>query len=233
MENGHMSQKSSLGPRWEKTSIFFDFFKSFRKWRKSSYFHSRTTKIYKFTHWDGKWAHEWIEPKKVPRSVVVKRSNFFDLDEEWAHEWIEPKNFPRSEVGENFNFFDFFKSFRKWRKSSYSHSRTSKIYKFIHLDGKWAHDWIEPKTFLKSAVGEKLNLFDFLKSFRKWRISSYSHSRTTKIYKFTHLDGKWAHEWIEPKKFPRSAVGENFNFFRFFEKFSKMKNILIFSLQDK
>ena len=34
------------------------------------------------------------------------------------------------------------------------------------------------------------------------------------------------------QKVPQVAVGENFNFFYFFEKFSKMKKIIIFSLQD-
>ena len=155
------AKKSSPGPWVVNTS-------SFQKWRNSWFSHSRTTKIYIFTHLDGKWTHEWIEPKKFPRSVV----------------------------GENFNFFDFLKSFWKWRKSSYSHSRTSKIYEFTHLYGKWAQEWIEPEKFPRSTIGENFNFFDFLKSFRKWKKSSYSHSRTTKIYKFTHLDGELAHEWI-------------------------------------
>ena len=234
---------------------FFDFLKSFRKWRKSSYPHSRTTKIYKFTHLDGKWAHEWFDPK----------------------------GFPRSAVGENFNFFDFLKSFRKWRKSSYPHSRTTKIYKFTHLDGKWAHEWFDPKGFPRSAVGENFNFFDFLKSFRKWRKSSYPHSRTTKIYTNSliwmengHMSDltpksspgpRWAKTsifsifwkvfeneenhhiltlgqlkytnsliwkmgtWvIWPQRVPQVRGGRKLQFFRFSEKFSKMKKIIISSL---
>ena len=34
---------------------FFDFLKSFRKWRKASYFHFNTINILKFTHLDDKW----------------------------------------------------------------------------------------------------------------------------------------------------------------------------------
>ena len=309
MENGHMSglrQKSSRSAVGDN----FNFFSIFRKWRKSSYCHSMTTKIYKFAHLDGKCAHEWIEPKKFPvrggrklqffrffeneenphiltpeqlkytnsliwmenghmsklrqkssPAPLSAKTSIFSIfwkvfeNEENPHIltpgqlkytnsliWMENgymselshKTFPRSAVAENFNFFDFLKSFRKWRKSSYSHHRMTKIYKLTHLDGKWVHEWIEQKKFPRSEVGENFNFFDFLKSSRKWRKSSYSHSKTTKIYKFTDLDGKWAHEWIEPKTFPSSTggVGGDFNFFTIFKEFSKMKKILIFSLQD-
>ena len=34
------------------------------------------------------------------------------------------------------------------------------------------------------------------------------------------------------KKCPQLRGGQKFQFFRFFEKFSKMKKIIIFSLQD-
>ena len=59
-------KKMSLGPGWEKTSIFFDFSKSFQNWRKLSYFHFRTTKISKFTHLEEKDAKEWNTKKNVP-----------------------------------------------------------------------------------------------------------------------------------------------------------------------
>ena len=50
-------------------------------------------------------------------------------------------------------------------------------------------------------------------------------------YKNSLIWMKNVHVWIESKKFPRSGMGENFNFFYFFE-FSKMKKIIIFSLQE-
>ena len=304
------AKKSSPCPRSLNISIFFNFFKSFQKWRKSSYSHSRTTKTYKFTHLDGKWAHEGIEPKKFPRSAVGENLNFFDFlksfqkwrniltprqlkytysltwmenghmselsqksspgprwaktsifsifcevfeNEENPHiltpgkvkytnslTWMEnghmselsQKSSPGLRWAKTSNFFDFFKCFRKWRNSSYSHSRTTKIYKFTHLDGKWAHEWIEPKKFPRPCMGENFNFFDCLKSYRKWRKSSYSHSRTTKIYKFTHLDGEWAHVQLSQKSNPGPLLAK-LQFFRFFKKSSTMKKILIFSLQDK
>ena len=246
IENGHVSElskKTSPGLRWAKTSIFSIFLESFRKWRKSSNFHSRTTKMYKFTHLDGKWAHEWIEPKKFPKSTVGEIFNFFRFfwkvfeNEESPHIltpgqlkytisliWVENghmsklslKSSPGPRWAKTSIFSIFFKSFRKWRKSSYSHSRTTKMYQFTHLNGKWEHERIEPKKYPRSTIGENFNFFDFLKIFWKWRKYSYSHSRTTKMYQFTYLDGKWAHEWIEPKQYTRFAVGENnlFNFLK-------------------
>ena len=156
MENGHMSelsQKSLPGPRWAKTSIFFRFFEKFSKMKNILIF-SLQDKLNIQIHSFGWKMGTWVN---------------------WA------KKLPQIRGGRKLQFFRFFESFRKWRKSSYSHSRTTKIYKFTHLDGKWADEWIETKKFPRSAVGENFNFFDFLKSFWKWRKSSYSHSRTTKI----------------------------------------------------
>ena len=107
------TKKSSPDPRWEKTSIFFIFWKVFENEENP---HSLTPGQLKYTN-----SLSWM-----------KNGHMSELNQ---------KKFPRSAVGENFNFFNFLKSFRKWRKSLYSHSRTTKIYKFTHLDGKWAHNW--------------------------------------------------------------------------------------------
>ena len=101
------AQKMSLGPGWGKTSIFFDFSKSFQNWSRASYFHLRTTKISKYTF-------GWKRSRRVKCA----------------------KNVPRAGVGKNFNFFDFSKSFQNWRKASYCHWRTTKISKYTHLDEK-------------------------------------------------------------------------------------------------
>ena len=100
MENRHMSelnQKSSRGLQWAKTSIFFNFLKSFRKGKRTLYSHSRK----------------------------IKHTNPLIWMENGHMSELSQKRFPRPAVGENFNFLDFLKSFRKWRKSSYSHSRTT------------------------------------------------------------------------------------------------------------
>ena len=64
------------------------------------------------------------------------------------------KNVPRAGVGKNFNFFDFSKSFRNWRKASYFHFRTTKIWKFTHLDGKAAKEWNAQKMSLGPGWGK-------------------------------------------------------------------------------
>ena len=259
MENGHMSelsQKSSPSPRWAKISIFSIFWKVFENeenpsiltpgqlkytnsfiWMENGHMTELSLKISS----NPRWAKTWIcsiflkvfENEEYPHILTpgqLKYTNSLIWMQNGHMSELSQKSSPGPQWAKISIFSIFLKSFQEWRISSYSHSRTSKIYKFIHLDGKWAHEWIEPKKFPRSAVGENFIFFYFLKSFRKWRKSSYSHSRTTKIYKFTHSDGKLAHERIEQKKFPWSAVGKNF--FWFFEKFSDMKKILIFSLQD-
>ena len=67
--------------------------------------------------------------------------------------------------------------------------------------------WIEPK---RSVVGENFNFFDFFKSFQKW----------------IKNDVNWA------KKVPQVCVEWKLQYFRFFEKFSEIKKMIIFSLQD-
>ena len=139
--------RSAVG---ENFSIFY-FLKSFRNWRKSSYFHFNITKILKFTHLEKKCAHVWIEPK-------------MSTGPQWAKT----------------SLFGFLKSLQNWRKSSYFHFNTSKLQKFTHLEENSAHVWIEPKlsTGLRWA---KTKVFNFLKSFRKWRKEPYFHFRTSKI----------------------------------------------------
>ena len=91
--------------------------------------------------------------------------------------------------------------------------------------GTWVN-WAKKVPQIRG--GRKLQFFRFFKKFSKIKkIIIFSGQD-----KFSHLDGEWAHERIEPKKFHQSAVGENFNIFDFFLKFSKMKKILIFSLQN-
>ena len=104
-------QRSTVG----KNFNYFDFSKSFLKWRKSSYSDIRTIQIQKFTSFG------WKMWKCV----------------NWA------KNVHRSAVGENFKFLDFSKNFRKWRKSSYFDIKTTQIQKFTHLDEKCEKVWIE------------------------------------------------------------------------------------------
>ena len=82
--------------------------------------------------------------------------------------------------------------------------------------------------------GENFNFF-FLFFFSKvFEIEENRHILTPgqlKYKKFPHLDGKCAHVWTDPKMSP-SPRGRKLHFFLFFEKFSKMKKIIIFSLQD-
>ena len=140
MENEHMSelsQKSPPGPRWAKTSIFSIL-------------------------WKG------LENEENPHILTpgqLKYTNSLIWMENGHMSELSQKKIPRSVLGKNLNFFNFLKSFRKWRKSSYSRSRTTIIYKFTHLDGKWGHEWIEPKKFARSAVGENLIFFDFFEKF--------------------------------------------------------------------
>ena len=92
--------------------------------------------------------------KNVDRSMVGENFIFFDFwkvfeIEENHHIFtstqLKYKNADRSVVGENFSFSDFLKSFPNWRKLSYFHFNTTKIQKFIHLEEKCAHVWIETK----------------------------------------------------------------------------------------
>ena len=73
--------------------------------------------------------------------------------------------------------------------------------------------WVDWDKKVPRSPWAKTSIFSI---FQKWRKSSYCHSRTTKIYKFTHLYGKCAHEWIEIKKFPVPR-GRKLQFFRFFK----------------
>ena len=59
-----------------KNFNYFDFSKSFWKWRKSSYSDIRTTQIQKFTHLDEKCENVWIEQKMSTGLRWGKTSNF-------------------------------------------------------------------------------------------------------------------------------------------------------------
>ena len=140
------------------------------------------------------------------------------------------KKVPRSAVVKIFNFFDFSKCFAKCRKSSYFHSRTSKIQKKKNHSFGWKMctcvNWAQKVP--RSEVRKKLIFCIFSKSFWKWRKLSYFLSRKTKLQKFTHLDGKWARvNWAKKVRSERKLP--NFRFF-FSKMFSKMKKIIIFSL---
>ena len=80
MKNVHMCELSQKGPQVAvgENFNFFDFLKSFLKWRKSSSFTPG--------HLEYKNSLIWIKNVRV---------------------WIEPKRFPSSE-GESFNFVDLF-----------------------------------------------------------------------------------------------------------------------------
>ena len=126
-------------------------------------------------------------------------------------------------------FSIFYKTFRKWRKSSYSHSRTTKLYKFTHLDGKWAHERIEPKKFPRSAKTSIFSIF--------WKVlenEESPHILTPGQLKYTN-----SLIWMEnghmselSQSIPQVCGRRKLQFFLFSEQISKMKKILIFSLQD-
>ena len=81
--------------------------------------------------------------------------------------------------------------------------------------------------------GRKLQFFWFFEKFSKMKKIIIFPSRTSKIKKkITHLDEKCAHVWIEPIRSHGPQWAKTSIFFLFFEKFLKMKKIIIFSLQD-
>ena len=144
---------------------------------------------------------------------------------------VKCKKMSTGPVGENFIFFGFTKSFQKWKKPSYFHFRTTKISKFTHLGKKRCQSVKCAKHVHRAGVGIFFNFFDFLKSFQNWRIPSYFHFRKTKISKFSHLDEHGAKVWNAQKM----SLGQEpewwkLHFFRFFEKFSKLKETFILSL---
>ena len=91
-------------------------------------------------------------------------------------------------------------------------------------------NWV--KKVPRSAVDENFNFFDFSKNFQNEENHHIFTPGQLKYTKFTHLDGKMCTCVNWAKKVPSSEVGENDNLFLFFKTFSKMKKIIIFSLQD-
>ena len=77
-------------------------------------------------------------------------------------------------------------------------------------------------------VGENFNFFYFLKSFRKWGKAPYFHFKTTKI-RSSLIWRKNVHICELSQKCRQVRCGWKL---QFFEKSSKMKKIIIFSLQD-
>ena len=81
-------------------------------------------------------------------------------------------------------------------------------------------------------MGEIFIFFDFLKSFQN---EENHHILIPGLltYKNSLIWMKNGHMCeLSQKRSPMSAMGKIFNFFRFLVKFSKMKEIIIFSLQD-
>ena len=96
---------------------------------------------------------------------------------------------------------------------------------------KYAHLWIESKKVPRSAMGENENFSDFFKSF----LNEENHH----IFTPEQLKYKNSLIWMKnvrmcelSQKGSKVRDGRKLQFFLFFEKFSKMKKIIIVSLQD-
>ena len=223
MENRHMSelnQKSSRGLQWAKTSIFFNFLKSFRKGRKSLYSHSRTIKHTNQLIWMENGHMSELSQKSSPGLPWEKTSIFWIFWKVFENEenphiltpgllkyknsliWMENGHMSeliqKSSQGPRWAKISIFSIFWKVLENEENpHILTPRQLKYTN-----SLIWMEnghmsglSQKSSPSTLGENFNFFRFFENEVK---SSYCHPRTTKIFKFTHLDGKCAHEWIEP-----------------------------------
>ena len=202
-----LNQKRSPGPRRVKTLIFSMFWKVFKN--------EENPQI--LTPGQLKYTNSLIRMQNGHMSELSQKSS---PGPRWAKL--------------NFNFFYFLQSFRKWRQSSHSHPRTTKIYKFSHLDGKWAHEWNWAQKVSQGPWFVKTSIF--LIFWKVFENEENPHILTPGQLKYTNLliwMENGSHEWIEPKEVPQVGGGRKTSFFfDFLMKFTKMKKILIFSLQD-
>ena len=191
-------ERSAVG---EKFIFFFNFLKSFQKWRKEPYFHFRTSKIKRFTHLDEKCAHVRIKPKMLTGPRWAKTSNVwifskgFKIEENqqiftstqlkyknsliWrrnVHMYDCAKNVDTSGSGRKLQFFRFFLKVFGIEENHHIFTSTQLKYKkFTHLEEKCAHVWTAPKMSTgprQVRGGRKLQFVDFFKSFQDWRKTS-------------------------------------------------------------
>ena len=104
---------------------------------------------------------------------------------------LSRKKDPQVRGGEKLEFFQFFEKFSKMIKIllfSLQDNYNIQIHTFGWKMGTWVN-WAKKVRQVRGGLKPHF-FFDLLWSFRKWRKFSHSHSRTTEIYKFTHLE--WA-----------------------------------------
>ena len=140
------------------------------------------------------------------------------------------KKVPRSVVGKNFNFFDFSKKkIRKWRKSL----KATKIEKFTQ-----SFIWIKNMHMCEMSQkgphvrGGRISIFRFFFKVFENEANHHNFSPGQLKYKISLIWMKTVHMCELSHKGPQVCGGRKLQFFLFFEKFSKMKEIIIFSLQD-
>ena len=145
-----LSMKCPLSAEGENFKLL-DFSKSFRKWRKSSYFDIRKTQIQSSVIW----------MKNVKKCELSKKC-------------------PLVRRGWKLQMFRFFKKFSKMKKIIIFWHQENSNTKFCHSDEKCEKVWIK-QNMSTGLRWKQTNLFDSFKSFRKWRKSSYFHARTSEI----------------------------------------------------
>ena len=203
MENGHMSelsQKRSSGPQWANTSIFSIFWKVFENEGNP---HILTPGELKYTN-----SLIWMENGNI-RELSQKSSQV--------------------RVGRKLHFFDFFKSFENEQNP---HILTRGQLKYTN-SLIWMENGHMSELSEKSSPGQRwVNISIFSIFWKVFENEENPHILTPGQLKYTN-----SLIWMENGHMSELSQirlpvcdGRKLQFFRFFEKFLKMKKILIFSL---
>ena len=204
VKNMHMcelSQKLSTDPRWAKLHLFRFFEKSFWNWRKHLVFASEQLKSKKFTHLQENCAHVWIEPKMSTEKVREKSRECHKPQLKYKNSLIWMKNKHMCELSKKCQqvhspFFRFFWKVFEIEENHHFFSSTHQKYKNSLIWRKNVHMCELSKKC--QQVHSPFFRF-FLKVFGIEENHHFFLFYTPKIQKFTHLEEKCAHVWIEPK----------------------------------